>query len=94
MAPAGSRRAAKTSEYASITHSNWVWVACVLRAMSGSATLSDDMAATTVAKAMQITAVMIVWFELPGSVAHRGSPQGRSRGDGRSVSTGPVRGRQ
>src|SRR5579862_3198870 len=36
---------------------NWVWVAWVARAISGSATFSDDIAATTVASARHTTAV-------------------------------------
>ena len=35
---------------------SWVCVACVLRAMSGSATFSDAIADTTVARATQTTA--------------------------------------
>ena len=32
-------------------HASWVWVAWVARAMSGRATFSDDIAATTAASA-------------------------------------------
>jgi hypothetical protein len=38
-------------------HASWVWVAWVARAMSGRATFSDDIAATTAASARQTTAV-------------------------------------
>jgi len=38
-------------------HVSWVWVAWVDRAISGRATFSDDMAATTVARATHTTAV-------------------------------------
>ena len=38
-------------------HASWVWVAWVDRAISGRATFSDDMAATTVARATHTTAV-------------------------------------
>ncbi len=41
-------------------HDSCVWLAWVSRAMSGSATLSDAIAATTVASARHTTAVMIV----------------------------------
>ena len=57
MAPAGSSIEANTSEYASMIHASWVWVAWVDRAISGRATFSDDMAATTVARATHTTAV-------------------------------------
>ena len=40
---------------------SWVWLACVLRAMSGSATFSDAIAETTAARATQTTAVTAPW---------------------------------
>ncbi len=40
-------------------HSRSVWLAWVLRAMSGSATLSEAIAATTVASAMQTTVTVL-----------------------------------
>jgi hypothetical protein len=40
-------------------HSSWVWLAPVLRARSGSATLSDAIAAATAPRAMHTTAVTI-----------------------------------
>src|SRR5579862_8859314 len=57
MAPAGSSSEANTREYASMIQASCVWVACVARAISGSATFSDDIAATTVASARHTTAV-------------------------------------
>src|SRR5579862_2076637 len=57
MAPAGSSSEANTREYASMIQASWVWVACVARAISGSATFSDDIAATTAASARHTTAV-------------------------------------
>ena len=41
-----------------MTHASWVWVAWVSRAISGSATFSDAIAATTAASATQTTAVI------------------------------------
>jgi hypothetical protein len=38
-------------------HASWVWLAWVARAMPGSATFSDDIAATTAASARHTTAV-------------------------------------
>ncbi len=38
-------------------HASWVWVAWVDQAISGRATFSDDMAATTAARATHTTAV-------------------------------------
>ncbi len=38
-------------------HASWVWVAWVAWAMPGSATFSDDIAATTAASARHTTAV-------------------------------------
>jgi len=43
-----------------VIHSSWVWVAWVDRARSGSATLSDAMAAVTAPSARQTTAVTAV----------------------------------
>src|SRR5262245_34663609 len=40
-----------------MTHTSSVWVACVARAMSGSATFKDAIAATTAASARHTTAV-------------------------------------
>ena len=40
---------------------SWVCEACVDRAMDGMATFSDDIAATTAARAMQTTAVTAPW---------------------------------
>jgi hypothetical protein len=42
---------------ASMIQASWVWVACVARAISGRATFSDDIAATTAASARHTTAV-------------------------------------
>src|SRR5215467_16150467 len=50
-------------------HSSWVWVAWVDRARSGSATLSDAMAAVTAPSARQTTVVTVVELtrrEAPG----------------------------
>src|SRR5215469_18565912 len=50
-------------------HSSWVWVAWVDRARSGSATLSDAMAAVTAPSARQttaVTAVVLTRREAPG----------------------------
>jgi len=50
-------------------HSSWVWVAWVDRATSGSATLSDAMAAVTAPSARQttaVTAVVLTRREAPG----------------------------
>jgi len=50
-------------------HSSWVWVAWVDRARSGSATLSDAMAAVTAPSATQttaVTAVVLTRREAPG----------------------------
>src|SRR5690242_16505912 len=55
-APAGSRRPAKTSAYASTIHCSWLCDAPVLRARSGSATFSEATAATTIISARHITA--------------------------------------
>ena len=60
-APAGRSRDAKASEYASITQTSSVCEAWVSRAMSGSATFSDAIAATTAARARQTTAVITPW---------------------------------
>ena len=57
-APAGSSRAANASEYASMIHDSSVCEACVDFAMSGIATFSEDIAATTAASARQTTAVI------------------------------------
>ena len=74
-------------------HDSCVWLAWVSRAMSGSATLSDAIAATTVASARHTTAVMIVWFELPARL--RISVHLRDGvGEWAQPPTGPVRGRQ
>jgi hypothetical protein len=54
MAPAGSRSPAKTSAYASTIHCSCVVDAPVARAMSGSATFSDDTALTTAPSEMHI----------------------------------------
>jgi len=40
-----------------MTQASWVWLAWVAWATDGSATFSDDIAATTVASARQTTAV-------------------------------------
>ena len=65
MAPDNSRNEANISEYASITHSSWVWLAPVPRAMEGRATFSDAIAETTAAKAIQTTAVTRPWLTDP-----------------------------
>src|SRR5680860_359090 len=44
-------------------HVSWVSPAWVLRAISGSATFSDDIAETTAARAMHTTAVIARWWE-------------------------------
>src|SRR6516164_7494932 len=54
-------------------HSSWVWVAWVLRARSGSATLSDAMAAVTAPSATQTTAVTAVVLTA-GVLARREAP--------------------
>src|SRR6516165_3233512 len=57
-------------------HSSWVWVAWVDRARSGSATLSDAMAAVTAPSATQTTAVTAVVLTAEG--LPRREPPGRN----------------
>ena len=45
-----------------MTQVSWLPPAWVVRAMSGSATFSDDMADTTAARAMHTTAVIALWL--------------------------------
>ncbi len=56
---------------------SWVWVAWVDRAISGRATFSDDMAATTVARATHTTAVTAPLRTAPAA----GDFGGRYHGD-------------
>ena len=55
--PPGHSNAANASEQASIAHTRSVWVAWMYCAMSGSATFSGAIAATTAAKARETTAI-------------------------------------
>src|SRR3984957_9759807 len=50
---------------------SWVCEACVERAMSGSATFSEDIAATTAASATQTTAVIAPWRDAGTGAADR-----------------------
>src|SRR5689334_23239458 len=57
-------------------HDSWVWLACVSRATSGNATLSDAIADTTVARARHVTA-----RTAPGRKARTGPAAGPVTGD-------------
>ncbi len=52
-----------------MTQASWVWEAWVARATPGSATFSEDTAATTAARARQTTAVMTAGRAARGAAA-------------------------